>query len=441
MNPYIQARSSRQAARKSQRRPSAAARGFTLTELMVALTGGLFVSMVVFALARDGSRFYHREARVAEATLGNVIGFDRLRADIARAGFLSTPNLSADINAGRFCGSIAQFGGFPRLQQLASIQINADDAAALNTTLASATPPIKPNSILLAGAYSSLDRFDAYPLNPPVNNQYAVRLATNLGALQRLNYVNLSATQRTALLAQLFPARRVLRLVDVDSGYYQFGIIAGTGFDANGFPNIFLATAPALRVPGAAAAGCSAKSNQLVNVVNFIRYSLTKVIGNTTDFPDYQQLFDTTSSLNLPGEADRLELVREEIDAFDNSVAASREVIAEYAVDLRFAITYVVNPMSATPTLLTAPYDSANLFAFAGPVLAANPTAQPQNIRSVRVRLSVRSREADRDANVSQTEPNIAPGLYRIGLGVGGTKPFARVRTLQADTFIASQTR
>ncbi len=33
-------------------------RGFTLVELMVALSGGLFVTVVVFALARDASRFY-----------------------------------------------------------------------------------------------------------------------------------------------------------------------------------------------------------------------------------------------------------------------------------------------------------------------------------------------------------------------------------------------
>ena len=71
-------------------------RGFTLVELMVALTGGLFLSIVVFALARDGQRFYQRESRVASATLAGMAGFERLRADIARAGFLTTPNINLD---------------------------------------------------------------------------------------------------------------------------------------------------------------------------------------------------------------------------------------------------------------------------------------------------------------------------------------------------------
>ena len=42
--------------------------GFTLVELMVAITGGLFMSIVVFALARQGTRFYQQEIRAANAS-------------------------------------------------------------------------------------------------------------------------------------------------------------------------------------------------------------------------------------------------------------------------------------------------------------------------------------------------------------------------------------
>ena len=54
----------------------------------------------------------------------------------------------------------------------------------------------------------------------------------------------------------------------------------------------------------------------------------------------------------------------------------------------------------------------------------------PQRLRSLRVRLSVRSREGDRD------ERSFAGGLYRVGLGANGAAPFARVRTLQADVML-----
>jgi prepilin-type N-terminal cleavage/methylation domain-containing protein len=51
-----------------------AARGFTLVELMVALSGGLFLSAIVFALSRDTTRFYQQETRVASATLAGLVG-------------------------------------------------------------------------------------------------------------------------------------------------------------------------------------------------------------------------------------------------------------------------------------------------------------------------------------------------------------------------------
>jgi hypothetical protein len=62
-------------------------------------------------------------------------------------------------------------------------------------------------------------------------------------------------------------------------------------------------------------------------------------------------------------------------------------------------------------------------------------------VRTVRVRLSVRSEEPDRDGPVitAPAVPNVAPGLYRIGLGANGGAPFARVRTIQADLSLHNQ--
>ena len=53
----------------------------------------------------------------------------------------------------------------------------------------------------------------------------------------------------------------------------------------------------------------------------------------------------------------------------------------------------------------------------------------PQRVRTVRARLSVRSREADR-------ETEIAGGLYRFKLA---DKQYARVRTFQADIALPNQ--
>ena len=79
-----------------RRAPRRAPRGFTLVELLVAITAGLFVAVAAFALAKQGSRFFQQEARVANAQFAATLGFDRLRADIARAGFLTTANVQRD---------------------------------------------------------------------------------------------------------------------------------------------------------------------------------------------------------------------------------------------------------------------------------------------------------------------------------------------------------
>jgi hypothetical protein len=404
---------------------------------MVAMTGGLFVSIAVFALARDGSRFYQRESRVAEATLGSVVGFDRLRGDIARAGYLSPPNLRGDSlrSDATFCGDVTQFNGLPFLSNLASIQINdsTDPEVTNNASLQSASPAIVPQEILLAGSYSSVERFDAIAVFQE-GNQYAVRLQSARGALWRLNYLGMpSDVERTALLTQLFPVGRILRLYSTDSGTFQLGIITRAAID-NGAPTVYLSSTLALVLSGSAATRCNASTHQIVNVVNLIRYRLRNVMGHLTDseYSGYKALFDLT---NVGWENGRLELIREELDPMKTDAepfSGTTEVIAEYAVDLRFGITY----LQQTGTLKTLPFGTQNVTLVAG--LTSNANATPQRVRSVRARLSVRSREADRDANVTTGE-SIAPGLYRIAVTSNeGKSAFARVRTQQADIFIGS---
>jgi hypothetical protein len=400
---------------------------------MVAMTGGLFVTLVVFALARDGSKFYQHESRVAEATLGSVIGFERLRNDIARAGYLTTPNIQRD---GSYCGDVNNdLAAFPQLRALSSIQISpAPDAVLANTVLRSATPSITPHSIVLSGAFGSPDKFPNQVTDDDGSNQY-VTLLTEVGPLKRLNFSQKTNQQKDALLAQLFPARRALRFQSMDTGTFAFAVIARTAVTTFG-PTIYLDRRAQLNLRNWGPKRCSASLNQVLNVVNIIRYELRDVRSDSGNYPGYNLLIG--ESTRVPGEESRLELVREEIDAEGNIVPESREIVAEYAVDLRFSVTYVDNPLSATPRLRTEPFDSASVFTVAGSVLAQGATATPQSIRAVRARLSVRSREADREANVSTAAGDVAPGLYRIGLGKDGSAPFARVRTLQSDTFIGS---
>ena len=72
-------------------------RGFTLVELMVAVTGGLFVSLAVFAISRQTGRFYTRETRVTDATLASMVGFERIKAERSD-GETTTTNGNGAVN-------------------------------------------------------------------------------------------------------------------------------------------------------------------------------------------------------------------------------------------------------------------------------------------------------------------------------------------------------
>ncbi len=105
--------------------------------------------------------------------------------------------------------------------------------------------------------------------------------------------------------------------------------------------------------------------------------------------------------------------------------------MAEYAVDFDLEPGAVIGSTTPDPNVIQVlPSDSANFASVTG------NTGGAQRIRSVRVRLGVRSREADRGADtVSQAD--VAPGRYRMLLGTEGGQPrYARIRTLQADIMI-----
>jgi len=407
------------------------ARGFTLVELMVALSGGLFVTVVVFALARDASRFYTRERRAAQATLAALTGFERLRNDVSRAGFLGSGNISAD----PFVCSRPGVGAPALMQRLAGIRITNGGSPA-NTTLTANS--MSPDSVVLAGSFSSPDEFPVRNVILNANATYSVYLQPSSGAMARLGYVGLATpAERTAKLAEVFATNRALRIVDHE-GRQHYGLISGVGVGAGGDqPQITLAnTLPLIfRSANSRLCGLTAEPGATANVINFIRYDIRSLSGVTA----YGSLY--TARAGVLGEATRTELVRAELDPADaagtallsiGGATAVQELVAEYAVDFDLEPAAVVGAnLAPDPDVQQVPPANAATFAS----ITGN-TGAAQRIRSVRVRLGVRSREADRGADtVSQAD--VAPGRYRMLLGTEGGQPrYARIRTLQADIMI-----
>jgi len=389
---------------RSHRHRSRRARGFTLVELMVALSGGLFLSVVVFTLARDTSRFYQRESRIASATLGGIVGFERLKRDISRAGYLSSPNVAADPSVcGRPDGSWPQ-----QLARLASVRID-DNGSSIDDNADIGANGLTPDQIILAGSYAATDEFPV----EGAGNQLTIQDA-NSGAMARLGYLKLTdVAEQTALLESIFGVGRGVRVLDNNTGRAYFSSIEKV--EGGPSPRVTLASS---LLGGTAACPIPGHILGKLSVINFVRYRIEQLVGTPGPF---DPLFEASKGATTPvGETTRTELVRQELDVDGEPIDGTLELVAEYAVDLNFEVGAVVGTAinQLDPTTW-------------GGIFPANPSAvgAAQRVRTVRARLSVRSREADRDAAIDG-------GLYRFLLADG---KYARVRTFQADIALPNQ--
>ena len=68
-------------------------RAFTLVELMVSLVAGLIVTIAVVGLARAATTTFFEAARIASVESTVRTASERLRQDLARAGYMSTGNI------------------------------------------------------------------------------------------------------------------------------------------------------------------------------------------------------------------------------------------------------------------------------------------------------------------------------------------------------------
>jgi prepilin-type N-terminal cleavage/methylation domain-containing protein len=393
-------------------------RGFTLVELMVALTAGLFISIVVFALSRDTTRFYQSETRVANATLAGTSGFTRLTSDLARAGHLISPNISADP---RVCNR-PQAGWPARLLNLRSVIIDAAPGGLVGTDPLIAG--FDPMAVEIAGALDNTEEFPIRSIAPDGAGGWNVYLQTLAPAMTRIGFVqggpdNLTALRNVFLAAD--GSGRAVRIVDKE-GMEQYALVRGVTI----VPELIvqIAGTPALLFRSAGGTMCGFKgfnTGATINTINFVRYTLRRLKGVAGN--PYEQLFAAADE-NGPHafEANRTELVRVELEPVAGTeIPGSLEIVSEYAMDLQ------LQPIAAQ-----APNNPALQFTAPGVVTATYGLTQL--VRGLRVQLVVRSREPDRDADI--------PGgqlLYRASLTANGGGPFARLRTFQSHIPLRNQ--
>jgi hypothetical protein len=174
--------------------------------------------------------------------------------------------------------------------------------------------------------------------------------------------------------------------------------------------------------------------------------ALNEGVGATTQkFNLYRQLQDTTGAPFPPAVLPGL----------------PAEVVAEYAIDLKFGITVQdpatnaltvldmddTNPPAKGPSTLASPAAGSSVTGVTHDVSmvprgsAGMFAAGPQNVKSVRFRIALRTPIADRDKPMPAPEP---ASSYRFRYCVtpicaGPTARFARIRTIVSEVALLNQ--
>lgn len=416
------------------------ARGFTLVEVIVALTAGLLVSAAAYTLARNAMKSFQDESRIATGQVGVALGASRLTADLQRAGYMASPNLADDP---RRCPTV-NTASVP----LVAVQIDNGGSAAQQAVedagyaLDDNLGIPEPDMLVITGNMTSSEQFeyrgiDGDQMHLAADRGPAIRAFEDVGrSPAAFCEIFVPAAYLTGDPdAPLVTPSRFARVVD-PSGKESYLRVTGcnaTEDDGELVKATLTVVDPTTgSAPSSVGSPCGARpGGGLVNPVSIIRYRLGQLCnpyGDCATHPYYAAAMKASGPDAVTGEASRLELLREEIApasaaapfSIDAQLAA-REIVTEFAVDLDFA--FVV----ADDDALTR--DQPAVLTYFGFGEDAAEAIEPQRVRSIRFRLSTRARVPDRD---EASPPIGVTTRFRLP-GVLANNKFARLRTLHGD--------
>jgi len=410
--------------------------GFTLVEVIVALSAGLLVSAAAYTLALNAMKSFQDESRIATSQVAVSIALSRLQGDVQRAGYMASPNIALDPNR---CSTVN-----PASAPILAVQV-APGGSALPATFgyaAVANPNIEqPDMLIVTGNMSSSEQFEYRSIDDTgrvylsMNRGPVVRLLAELGMNEDAVEAVFVPTQAGAVVGSRFA-----RVVSA-TGKHSYVVV--TNAEANlGVPGSESIT---LTVEGPGGATLSSLSNLecgfvnrgtgLINPVSVIRYR----IGQLPVTSPYVAALAPTGDDRVTGESVRAELLREELTPaaavaaarwnpnlildtaalVNNAQLSSQEIVSEFAVDFDLSAVYAFSPAD----LRLVPFGNA-----AAPGL---DDVEPQDFRSLRVRVATRARFPDRD----ETGPDDVVTRFLIpALDTSGTRlKYARVRTLTSE--------
>ena len=444
-----------------------ARRGFTVIEVLVALSAGILVSAAAFMLSRNATAFFQREARISAAQLSLTLAMNRLTNDLQRASFLSTPNIVLDP---RVCAPTTAI--YPTgLGKLAGINIYSGTATtqgALQSTppgtSTSWEPQTPPDAIVIGGSMDSSEVWQVQTIKPGAGGPLVVLQSPATDpATNRTTVVAGSAAMLPCKLGPAFAptdypysgptppgcktpfnSGRIARIYHPETNWQYYGVISTVTIGAGGEIDVQLAATPDIPVRATSSCGISGQGDTgqgwLLSVISRVRYDIRSLAAPAYGATQYVAMCGGNGvavpfAPAVTGDAGRTELVRIELDSTDAELIPTTELVAEYAVDMRFGITVStkVSEFGYDPNVTSYAFGDPQVQTVANDVTKGGT---PQLIRAVQVRLSTRARAPDRDTDLT---PGPDGRRLRWLVGTKLQPSYARVRTVYSNVALPNQ--
>jgi hypothetical protein len=392
---------------------------------MVALTVGGIAITSIYAIGAASTRVFYQQHQVANAQTALRMALNQIKRDMARAGYLGTPNANPAVGPVQTCAPVGppiddpavsgRLAAFSAFQNDVTITANVNDA--IDPT-GNNDARFSADDIVLFGNFETSSDYS----NVTMITGQQIEVDHDWHAFRRdfLNWhdnaVAATYSFNAAAFAEAFTTGRLIR-IQTTQGLRHFARVTGiTAPDAVSDVRLNFDTA----IPGA----CNgAVDGGWVAPVSAMRYTVRNATGVEAErFPNTHGLVG--------------QLIREEVlpttknqpllDGNGNPV--NRRAILDYVVTFNLAFTMNGATAPGNPDAYV-PGTTTNV--------AATVNLNPERIRAVAIELAVRTPEQDPSfiwtaagcANLACFQVFPAPPV------VGGRPGFARVRRARAEVF------
>jgi Tfp pilus assembly protein PilV len=442
------------------------ARGFTLVELMVSLVAGMIIAIAVIGLARAATTSFYEQARLTAVEQSARNAANRLRYDLTKVSFMGTGNIH-----------LASTPNVPYGHRVASQYAIAGNAGARYTGRSNNLQGIR---VLVSGSLTD-PQVNTYATAPNYTSPDAIEIGGNLttddwfigrwagptggtcgGGTFELRSLADPATERLwgadltsadAAVKQAFTptdnTRYFARVLD-SLGCQHFVEVERAVATATGF-SINLCTAAtdnlSLLEPGASRPGCGAipVTDETLRISPFtrVRWRVGQNLIPALDPPVTIAPANTTFML-----------YRDVLDSQGAIVPTLTQVVAEFAVDLKFGLAVDARETTPAPNNIsvfdldsdtTGVGGGGNIDSWTRPastssLTTGSPTQPgPQRVRSVKFRISTRASIADRTQPLTLVPSS--PYISRYCVDMPTCTKFARVRTIVSEVPLLNQAR